>query len=127
MNRATCATSIEISFLRIKPTTGISLISMSVGDRVLIIVHHFPFALATVLGEYNYIAAPEPALGVWFRHFRRIDKGARAYFADRVTNARSGSSMSRMLLNGSCSRRARDSRSCGRLESLALRKSQRAC
>jgi hypothetical protein len=62
--------------------------SMQVGDRVLVIVHHFPFALVTVSGEYNYISAPEPALGVWFRHFRRIDPAITAYYADRHTNAR---------------------------------------
>lgn len=28
--------------------------NMSVGDKVLIIVHHFPFAVVTVDGEYNY-------------------------------------------------------------------------
>src|SRR5688500_8105364 len=42
---------------------------MATGDRVLLIVHHRPYALVTVTGDYNYIAEPEPALGVWFRHF----------------------------------------------------------
>ena len=37
---------------------------MAVGDRVLIIVHHFPFAIATVTGEYNYIRNPAPQIGV---------------------------------------------------------------
>ena len=59
---------------------------MAVGDRVLIIVHHFPFALTTVAGEYNYIHAPAPEIGVWFRHFRRIEDVR--YYGDRVTNAR---------------------------------------
>jgi len=58
---------------------------MTIGDRVLIIIHHFPFAIATVAGEYNYIRAPVP--GVWFRHFRSVDNVQ--YYADRVTNARS--------------------------------------
>jgi hypothetical protein len=60
---------------------------MQRGDRVLIIVHHFPFALVTVDGDYNYIARTEPALAVWFRHFRRIDRGETRYFADYRTNA----------------------------------------
>ena len=60
---------------------------MALGDRVLIIVHHFPFALVTIAGDYNYIARPEPELGVWFRHLRRINKAQTRYFADRVTNA----------------------------------------
>src|SRR5688572_23109023 len=59
---------------------------MAVGDRVLIIVHHFPFALVTVSGDYNYIRSPEPELGVWFRHFRRVDPSRTMYYADRVTN-----------------------------------------
>jgi hypothetical protein len=61
---------------------------MTVGDRVLVIVHHFPFALVTVDSDYNYIRTADPALGVWFRHFRRIDRANTSYFADRVTNAR---------------------------------------
>ena len=61
---------------------------MQAGDRVLIVLHHFPFALATVKGDYNYIRTPEPEIGVWFRHFRRIDRAGLRYFADRVTNAR---------------------------------------
>jgi hypothetical protein len=58
---------------------------MRLQDKVLVIVHHFPFALATVVGEYNYIRNPEPELGVWFRHFRRV-AGVR-YYGDFKTNA----------------------------------------
>jgi hypothetical protein len=58
---------------------------MAVGDTVLIIAHHFPLALATVAGEYNYIRQPVPELGVWFRHFRRVTDVR--YQADRTTNA----------------------------------------
>ena len=61
--------------------------NMSVGDKVLIIVHHFPFAVVTVDGEYNYIRKAEPKLGVWFRHFRRINNPI--YFSDFKTNAKS--------------------------------------
>lgn len=61
---------------------------MEVGDKVLIIAHHFPFALCTIIGDYNYIARPEPEIGVWFRHFRRIDKNATKHFADYKTNAK---------------------------------------
>lgn len=60
---------------------------MQVGDRVLIISHHFPFAVCTVTGEYNYIKNPVQELGVWFRHFRRVNQVR--YFADYVTNAKS--------------------------------------
>ena len=58
---------------------------MKIGDKVLVMAHHFPVALVTVKGKYNYMRRPEPELGVWFRHFRRV-KDVR-YFADRVTNA----------------------------------------
>jgi hypothetical protein len=60
---------------------------MKEGDKVLIIVHHFPFAVVTVDGEYNYIRRTEPELGVWFRHFRRVKEVI--YFADYNTNAKS--------------------------------------
>lgn len=58
---------------------------MQIGDKVLIIVHHFPFALVTVAGEYNYIKEPVPEIGVWFRHFRRIVDAK--YYYDHKTNA----------------------------------------
>jgi hypothetical protein len=63
---------------------------MNKGDKVLVIVHHFPFALVTVSGDYNYIARTEPEMGVWFRHFRRIETGKDKvrYFADRMTDVR---------------------------------------
>jgi hypothetical protein len=61
--------------------------SMDRGDLVLVICHHFPFALVEVDGEYNYVRKPVPEIGVWFRHFRRV-KNVR-YYADRVTNAQS--------------------------------------
>jgi hypothetical protein len=55
------------------------------GDRVLIFVHHYPFALARVAGPYNYIRIPVPEIGVWFRHFRRVDDIR--YYSDFRTNA----------------------------------------
>lgn len=58
---------------------------VAVGDRVLIIAHHFPLATAVVAGGYNYIKHPEPEIGVWFRHFRRV-KDVK-YYADEKTNA----------------------------------------
>jgi hypothetical protein len=58
---------------------------MEIGDRVLLFAHHFPFALARVAGAYNYIRAPAPEIGVWFRHFRRVDEVR--YYGDSVTNA----------------------------------------
>ena len=60
---------------------------MKRGDKVLIIVHHFPFAVATVAGDYNYILRTEPELGIWFRHFRRVKDVM--YFPDYRTNAKS--------------------------------------
>ncbi len=61
---------------------------MREGDKVLILVHHFPFALVTVASDYNYIARREPEIGVWFRHFRRIDKGQTKYYSDFIKDAR---------------------------------------
>ena len=57
---------------------------MNVGDIVLIVAHHFPCALVKVVGEYNYIRNPEQEIGVWFRHFRKIE--VLGYYADLVTN-----------------------------------------
>jgi len=58
---------------------------MSARDRVLVFAHQFPFALATVDGDYNYIRTPEPEIGVWFRHFRRV-RDVR-YYGDFIKNA----------------------------------------
>lgn len=58
---------------------------MNTGDWVLIIAHHFPFALANVVGPYNYMRERAPELGVWFRHFRKVDPVM--YYADFITNA----------------------------------------
>lgn len=58
---------------------------MEVGDPVLIITHHFPFAVAEVEGEYNYIRNPVSDLGVWFRHFRAVTKVR--YYGDHQTNS----------------------------------------
>lgn len=57
---------------------------MKIGDKVLVVVHHYPFALARVASDYHYITEPVPEIGVWFRHFRRV--GRVRYFADHVTN-----------------------------------------
>ena len=59
---------------------------MAIGDRVLLFAHHFPFALAKVSGEYNYVRSAVPELGVWFRHFRTVEDVR--YFGDFITNAR---------------------------------------
>ena len=64
---------------------------MAVGDKVLIITHHFPLALVAVDSDYNYIRKPVPEIGVWFRHLRRVRDVF--YYADLVTNARSWESI----------------------------------
>lgn len=58
--------------------------TMGIGDLVLVIAHHYPCALAKVTGEYNYIRSPKEELGVWFRHFRRVE--LLGFYADFVTN-----------------------------------------
>ena len=58
---------------------------MKSGDTVLIIVHHFPFALVQIAGEYNYIKRKDRSLGLWFKHFRKVDNIR--YYADFVKNA----------------------------------------
>jgi hypothetical protein len=64
---------------------------MAVGDRVLLFAHHFPLALVRVAGEYNYIRNIAPEIGVWFRHFRKIDDVR--YYGDFVTNAKTWESL----------------------------------
>jgi hypothetical protein len=59
---------------------------MEFDDRVLLFTHHFPLALVRVAGEYNYIRDIAPEIGVWFRHFRKIDDVR--YYGDYVTDAR---------------------------------------
>ncbi|MFC5863513.1 hypothetical protein ACFPT7_14500 [Acidicapsa dinghuensis] len=61
-------------------------LEMTEGDRVLLFTHHFPFALVRVSGPYNYIHSRAPELGVWFRHFRKVDDVH--YYGDFVKNAR---------------------------------------
>ena len=58
--------------------------TMALDDLVLIVAHHYPHALAKVIGDYNYIRNPHEDLGVWFRHFRRVE--VLGYYADYVTN-----------------------------------------
>lgn len=58
---------------------------MNVGDRILLFTHHFPFALARVAGPYNYIRETAPEIGVWFRHFRKVDDVR--YYGDFLTDA----------------------------------------
>jgi hypothetical protein len=59
---------------------------MEVGDHALLFAHHFPLALVRVAGAYNYIRTKAPEIGVWFRHFRRIDDVR--YYGDHATDAR---------------------------------------
>jgi hypothetical protein len=60
---------------------------MAEGDHILIFVHHFPFALVTVSGPYNYIKNTVPEIGVWFRHFRKVTDVR--YYIDFNKNANS--------------------------------------
>ena len=60
---------------------------MKEGDVVLVFSHHYPFAIARVTGPYNYLKTPVPELGVWFRHFRRVEDVQ--YYSDYKTNAAS--------------------------------------
>lgn len=59
---------------------------MKIGDHVLLFAHHFPLALVRVAGDYNYIREKAPEIGVWFRHFRKIDDVR--YYGDYITDAR---------------------------------------
>lgn len=59
---------------------------MKEGDQVLLFAHHFPLALVRVAGPYNYIRSIAPEIGVWFRHFRKIDDIR--YYGDFITDAR---------------------------------------
>jgi hypothetical protein len=59
---------------------------MQIGDHALLFAHHFPLALVRVAGEYNYIREKAPEIGVWFRHFRKIDDVR--YYGDYTTDAR---------------------------------------
>ena len=47
---------------------------MGIGDWALVFTHHFPFAIARVASQYNYIRRASPEIGVWFRHFRKVDE-----------------------------------------------------
>jgi hypothetical protein len=58
--------------------------AMNAGDQVLVIVHNRPFALATVTSDYGYTTSPREFLGVWFRHYRRVDLPTIRYYFDKV-------------------------------------------
>ena len=58
--------------------------TMDRGDFVLVVAHHYPCALVKVTGAYNYIREPQAELGIWFRHFRRVESVG--YYADFATN-----------------------------------------
>ena len=59
---------------------------MEIGDRILLFAHHYPFALARISGDYNFIRNRTPELGLWFRHFRAIDEVR--YYADFETDVK---------------------------------------
>jgi|JI10StandDraft_1071094.scaffolds.fasta_scaffold1514436_1 hypothetical protein len=56
------------------------------GDLILIMSHHYPYALVKVAEGYNYIKNPVPELGIWFNHFVRIDREFTKYYSDYITN-----------------------------------------
>lgn len=58
--------------------------TMDEGDIVLVVAHHYPCALTRITGPYNYIRDPQNELGVWFRHFRRVE--TIGFYADLITN-----------------------------------------
>ena len=64
---------------------------MEIGDHVLLFAHNFPFALARVSGDYNYVREAVHELRVWFRHFRAVDSVA--YYGDFHTNVRNWNSI----------------------------------
>lgn len=58
---------------------------MKVGDIVLIMSHHNPVAVVKIKSDYNYIRETVPELGIWFRHFRKIEDEI-IYYTDFETN-----------------------------------------
>ncbi len=59
---------------------------MAEGDRVLVVAHQYPLALASVAGPYNFIRHRVPELGLWFRHFRPVSDVW--WYSDYITNPR---------------------------------------
>lgn len=59
---------------------------IKIGDIVLVVAHHNPIAVVKVTSNYNYIREVIPELGIWFRHFRQIDKDNIIYYSDFETN-----------------------------------------
>ncbi|MFM9872609.1 MAG: hypothetical protein ACKVQS_03975 [Fimbriimonadaceae bacterium] len=57
------------------------------GDHILVISHHFPFALVEVSSDYVYVPNAKEDLGVWFRHLRFVK--VCQFYADYCTNAKS--------------------------------------
>ena len=57
---------------------------MKKGDIVLVMAHHFPFALVKIVGDYNYIKHTENDSPVmfWFKHFRAVK--VLDYYADYI-------------------------------------------
>ena len=66
---------------------------MQKDDIVLIMSHNNPLAVVKVNGNYNYIRETLPELGVWFNHFRTIDKNGIIYYSDVVTNVKAQESI----------------------------------
>lgn len=61
---------------------------MQVGDLVLVIVHNRPFALATIASDYRYTSAPQEEFGVWFRHYRRVERKTLRFYFDHVVSVK---------------------------------------
>ncbi len=55
-------------------------------DIVLIYVHNYPFALLKVKSKYYYTTSSIPEIGIWPRHFRRVE--LLQYYSDYIKNPR---------------------------------------
>ncbi|WCL50760.1 hypothetical protein [Leptospira sp. GIMC2001] len=74
------------TILSINENTYWAITDIEPGDFILIMSHHFPYALVKVTEGYNYIKKPVPELGIWFNHFVRVEKKFTKYYSDFITN-----------------------------------------
>jgi hypothetical protein len=60
--------------------------AMKPGDIVLVFVHNYPFALLKVKSKYHYITSSIPEIGIWPKHFRRVE--LLQYYHDYIKDPR---------------------------------------